>query len=201
MSRKMKSILTNPLFRGRKARGFTLLEIMVVIAIIGAIIAIAVPKFGSVFETNIKGAMRRFAGTVMFCFHESVIKQSVLRLNMDPVLGEYWPTILISSGTVGEFTDLGGSVVKKAQLPAGIRFVDIVTPHDTFKKMDEPAFITFFPTGYAERALIHLADTTGHGYSLIVQPLTGEVEILDGYVDLVDVQVKGPFEQQSEGNL
>ena len=174
--------------------GFTLLEIMIVLAIIGAILAIAIPKFGSVFETNMKSAIRRLTGTVKFCFHEAIIKQSVLRLNLDPVTGEYWPTILVMTGDgTGQFMGADDELIKRAQLPGGIRFMDIVTPHDTFKKEEDAAFITFYPTGYVERTVIHLIDDEGRRYTLVLQPLTADVEILDGYVDLVDTQVQGPF--------
>jgi general secretion pathway protein H len=178
-----------------RVSGFTLLEVLVVLAIIGSIVAIAVPRFGNVFETNIKGSIRRFTGAVKFCFHESVIKQTVIRLNIDPVLGEYWPSILATSGSVGEFVSLDQTVIKRAQLPDGIRFVDIKTPHDSFKKEDDAAFITFYPSGYAEKTVIHMADTLGHSYSLLLQPLTGDLEIMDGYVDLVEINSTGPFGQ------
>lgn len=176
--------------------GFTLLEIMVVIIIIGAILTIAIPRFGDVFQANIKGAMRRFSGMVKFCFHESIIKQSILRLVISPETGEYWPTILITSGNVGEFVDLTGSSVvkKKARLPQGIRFADVMTPHNILKVDREEAFITFFPTGYAERAVIHLVDDAGRFYTLIIQPLTGDVQIEEGYLDLVQLkESQGPF--------
>ena len=181
----------------RKDRGaFTLLEIMVVIAIIGAVMAIAVPRFGGVFEANLKSGIRKLTGSIKFCFHESVIKQSVIRLNIDPLTNEYWPTILVSSGNIGQFVGADGTILKRTRLPRGIRFVDVATPHDIFKKEEEDAFITFYPTGYAEKAVIHLADRAERFYTLVVQPLTGDVQILDGYVDLVDIQVvKGPFEE------
>ncbi|MCZ7583493.1 MAG: prepilin-type N-terminal cleavage/methylation domain-containing protein [Deltaproteobacteria bacterium] len=135
--------LSRPAARTRR-RAFTLLEIMVVMVIIGAVLSIAIPRFGNVFEANIKSAMRRFAGMVKFCFHEAVIKQSVLRLNVDPMTGEYWVAVLVSSGTVGQFVEADESLAARARLPHGIQFVDVVTPHDILKKEREEAFISFF---------------------------------------------------------
>lgn len=179
-------------------RAFTLLEIMVVILIIGAIVGIAIPRFGDVFQTNVKGALRRLGGTIKFCFHESVIKQSVIRLNIDPVTGEYWPSILVTQGAYGQFVDHTNEIFQeRARLPEGIRFADIVTPHDVLKKDQVEAFISFYPTGYAEAAVIHLVDAAGRFTTMVVQPLTGEVELQDGYIDYVQLGNQGPFSQGS----
>lgn len=177
------------------SRGFTLLEIMVVVIIIAAMVTIVIPRFGDVFQTNVKGAMRRLGGTIKFCFHESVIKQSMIRLNIDPVTGEYWPSILVTSGNYGEFVDYANEVFSgRSQLPEGLRFADVVTPHNTQKMDREAVFISFFPTGYAERAVIHLVDGTQQFYTMVIQPLTGEVELREGYIDFVDLgQGSGPF--------
>ena len=186
-----------------KSRGFTLLEILAVMAIIAVVMGIAVPRFGDVFQTNMKGAMRKFTGMVKFCFHESVIKQTHLRLMIDPMTGEYWPTVLATSGSVGQFTDLTGSDViqKKSKLPMGIRFVDVITPHNIFKVDKEEAFISFFPTGYVERSVVHLGDEAGRFYTLVTQPLTGDVEVLDGYVDIAETnQLEGPFSSTESGS-
>ncbi|MCB1154324.1 type II secretion system protein [bacterium] len=183
----------------RRRRGFTLLEILVVIVIIAGISTLIIPQFGDLFQTNLKGAVRRLTGTVKFCFHESVIKQQIIRLQIDPVTGEYWPTILaVGENNIGQFVDLPGSLAGRGRLPDGIRFVDVVTPHDVLKNEEEIAFISFFPTGFAERAVIHMEGGRENFFTLVVEPLTGEVEILDGYVDIVDTQpTQGPFSQDA----
>jgi len=185
------------------AKGFTLLEILAVMLIIAIVMSIAIPRFGDVFQTNVKGAMRKFTGMVKFCFHESVIKQTHLRLMIDPVKGEYWPTLLATSGSVGQFVSLTGSDVisKKGKLPNGIRFIDVVTPHNIFKIDKDEAFIAFYPTGFVERSVIHLGDDAGRFYTLVTQPLTGDMEVLDGYVDIADTnQFEGPFSLSQSGN-
>ncbi|MCZ7583494.1 MAG: hypothetical protein M5R36_09260 [Deltaproteobacteria bacterium] len=45
--------------------------------------------------------------------------------------------------------------------------------------------------------MVHLMDSSERFYTMVVQPLTGEVEIYDGYIDLIDVQqTQGPFGEQ-----
>ncbi len=195
-------VVSNPA-SSKSAKGFTLLEILAVMMIIAIVMSIAIPRFGDVFQTNVKGAMRKFTGMVKFCFHESVIKQTHLRLMIDPIKGEYWPTVLASSGSTGQFVSMTGSEViqKKGKLPNGIRFVDVVTPHNIFKIDEKEAFISFFPTGFVERAVVHLGDQSGRFYTLIMQPLTGDVEILEGYVDITETdQAQGPFSMSASDN-
>jgi len=172
--------------RGAADRGFTLLEMMVVVIIIGTVVAIAIPRMNDMFEVNLKSAMRRLIGTVQFAFNESVIKQTPLRLNFTPETGDYWLSAMLTSGDTGQFVDYPTDVVKPQQLPAGVYFTDIVTPHDSEKRTEgDDIFIGFFPTGFVEHAVIHLASDDGRQFSLVIAPLTGKVTVLDGYVDIV----------------
>ena len=167
-------------------RGFTLLEMMVVIIIIGTIAAIAVPRMNDIFEVNLKSSIRRMIGMIQFAFNESVIKQTPLRLNFSPETGEYWLSAMLSSGDTGQFVEYVTDVVKPQQLPEGVLINDVVTPHDSEKRTDgDDIFIGFFPTGFVERGVIHLSSRDGRQFTLVIEPLTGKVNVLDGYIDIV----------------
>jgi prepilin-type N-terminal cleavage/methylation domain-containing protein len=177
-------------------RGFTLLELMVVVVLIGTVASIALPKFKDLFEVNLKSSMRRMAGTVKFCFHEAIIKQATIRLTFDVLSGTYTPTVLATNSTnnTGEFVSATSQLAKPQTLPNGIFFQDIITPRSAQKTEDGQTFIMFYPTGYAEKAVIHLRDSYGRQYTLLVKPLTGGVRIFDGYVDFtVMQQTETPF--------
>jgi len=171
-----------------RQRGFTLLEMMVVMVIIGTIMAIAIPRINDAFEVNLKSAMRRLQGAITFAFNESVIKQTPLRLNFDLTTGEYWITYLMVQGSTGEFKQVDSEFTRRQRMPDGVFFTDVVTPHDQEKRQEgEDIFIGFYPTGFAERAVIHLASHDGREYTLLIKPLTGKVTIYDGYIDFVEL--------------
>lgn len=171
-----------------KQRGFTLLEMMVVIIIIGTVMAIAIPRMNDAFEVNLKSAIRRMGGAFQFSFNESVIKQTPLRLNFDFETGRYWLTALAVEGNTGQFVPIETDLLGESQLPSGVYFEDVVTPHDMEKRTEgEDIFIGFFPTGFVERAVIHLASEDGRQYTLLAHPLTGKVTVFDTYVDFAEL--------------
>jgi general secretion pathway protein H len=78
----------------------------------------------------------------------------------------------------------------------GCRIRDIYTPRQREPYTEGKAYLYFFPDGHTERAIIHVADTSNDIYTLIVQPLTGRVEVRAG-----DVPVPRGFgEYDDEGN-
>ncbi len=171
-----------------RQRGFTLLEIMVVILIIGSVMAVAIPRVNDAFEVNLKSSMRRLQGAITFAFNESVIKQTPIRLNFDIPTGQYWITYLMVQGNTGEFQQVDSEFTQRQRLPEGVFFTDVVTPHDMDKRTEgEDIYIGFYPTGFVERAVIHLASRDGREYTLLIKPLTGKVTIYDNYVDFVDL--------------
>ncbi|MHB8420294.1 MAG: pilus assembly FimT family protein [Myxococcales bacterium] len=73
--------------------------------------------------------------------------------------------------------------VKRFQLPDGVSFGWVWTPHQTQKYSAGDAYLYFFPQGNAERGLITLT----HGddaISLAVSPLTGKVKLTQGEAEV-----------------
>jgi len=171
----------------RAAAGFTILELMIVILIIGAITGIAIPRMSAVLATDLKAAARKLGGGIQFCFNEAVIKQASVRLMFDLERGEYWLTYLAVSGSTGEFVQVPNRIFKRQKLPAGIYFKNFTTPHNMETVFSGEEFITFYPTGYAEQAVIHLASDHGEVYTILVKPLTGKIVVYDREVEFNDL--------------
>jgi len=171
----------------RQRAGFTLLEMMIVIVIMGTIMGIAIPQMNNLFEVHLKSAIRKLSGAVLFCFNESVIKQTPIRLNFDLDTSEYWLSYLVTSGSTGEFVALPTEMFNREQLPAGVFFKDVLTQHDIAKETEGEVFITFYPTGFAERGIIHVATHDERVYTLVTKPMTGKTVVYDREIDFVDL--------------
>jgi hypothetical protein len=74
------------------------------------------------------------------------------------------------------------SLMKKGALPSNLRFMDIMTPTGG-KKIDGISDTRFFIHGYVEPTIIHIEDASKNIYTLITNPLTGKVKVLDGYLE------------------
>jgi len=173
--------------------GFTLLELLVVLLVIGTVITIALPRFQDMFEVRLKSSMRYMIGTIKFCFNESIIRQTPLRLFFDLENGTYWIAVLKVTGDTGEFVLLPSDLATPRHIPDGVRIIDVVTAHDIEKRTEgEGIFIEFYPNGFVEKAVIHLGDYYNRQYTLLTKPLTGGVEIFDDYIDFVSL-VKNPL--------
>jgi prepilin-type N-terminal cleavage/methylation domain-containing protein len=170
----------------RRRRGFTLLEILIVITIVTIVIGIGLPRFQSIFDVQIKSAIRKLIGTVRFTFYEAAMRKGYYRLVYDIDRQAYYVRRL---AITGEFMEEGTGMVRDEILPPGIYFKDVVTPHGAKEDKGQP-FTQFFPNGFAERTAIHLMDEYGAEYTLVIQPLTGRVEVYDRYVDFSEEEIR-----------
>jgi general secretion pathway protein H len=157
---------------------------MMVITIVGITIAIVTPQLMDIGDVRAKGAMRRLQGTVRYLFNESVFRKRAFQLHIDIEKAEYWvDTPQITGGTVENVQTKDSFIDKRTALPPGIKVVDVQSPR-IGKKSDGEAVIQFFPYGFVEPATIHIEDQHKVRFTLFIQPLTGTVKILPGYVEV-----------------
>jgi len=163
-------------------RGFTLIELSVVLFIVAVFLTFLTPQFREFTEYDIKSSSRRLAATIKYLFNEAAIRHNHYRLNYDLKEGEYWVTYLDEAK---EFKEDPSILSSRVRLPDTIHFEDIVTQHRG-KVYEGKTFTHFFPHGWAEETIIHLGDTRERHYSLLVMPLTGKVRIYDRYVEFAE---------------
>lgn len=164
---------------GKAARGFTLIELAVVIVILGVMIVLVVPTFGEMSGSNLRRSSRHLTAMIRFLRDDAQAKKAIYRLSFDVPNGRYWAERLnISIDRTAEFKRLRSSLANEGGLFGRTSFRDIHVPGHP----DDP-YILFTPDGWVEKAYIHLRDGDEKDYTLIVNPLTGNTELIEGYVE------------------
>lgn len=165
----------------RSDKGFTLIELIVVIALISLFLVFAIPKLGEVSESNLRRDIRHIIGAISYLHDEAIMKRREFRLNYNIAMGEYWATEIVKEGPIGEVKKFENTFIKKNRLSDNIRFRDIMVPGH--QGAVEEFFTYFYPTGWVEKTIIHLQQGEDKYYTLIVMPLTGKVKVYEGYVE------------------
>ncbi|NIQ38324.1 MAG: prepilin-type N-terminal cleavage/methylation domain-containing protein [Proteobacteria bacterium] len=160
-------------------RGFTLLELTLVILILGILLALSLPSLGNLAGGDLNVSSRRLSGTVKYLFHRATLKRTIYRLNYDLKANEYWVTY---RDETLEFVKDTSPLTRKVKLPQGISFEDIVIIGKG--KFTEGEVEThFFPKGWVEETLVHLKDSKGRQSSIHILPLSARVRIYDRYIE------------------
>jgi prepilin-type N-terminal cleavage/methylation domain-containing protein len=160
-------------------KGFTLVELAVVIVVLGIMLSLVIPRLGELGEADLKRSARHLTGMIRFLRDESQARKAVYHLRFDIQGGHYLAEVLTQTGeqTV-EFKPLHSEIGGEGSLSGRTTFRDVkVESHP-----DDP-FIQFTPDGWVEKSFIYLQDGDNKIYTLIVKPLTGETELREGYIE------------------
>lgn len=75
------------------------------------------------------------------------------------------------------------SEVTALRLPGAVRLLDVWTEGLQAPVAEGSAYLYFFPQGYTQAALVHLEDGDRRVMTVRVHPLTGQSDIVAGYVE------------------
>jgi type II secretion system protein H len=165
--------------RNPQSKGYTLIELAVVVAILGIMIALVAPRLGELGEANLKRSARHLTGMIRFLHEESQAKKREYRLRFDIQDGRYWAeSFKLISESAGEFQKTTSVIAGEGSLFGQTTFRDIKAGSHP----EEP-YILFTPDGWVESTIIHLRDGSDRDFSLLVKPLTGNTELREGYVE------------------
>lgn len=195
------------------ARGMTLIEIMIVVAIIGGMMALAVTILVPGNEQKVQDETVKLAGTIKYLFDEAAVKNRYFRVvfNIDdrtyrvesstePFLvaledDEKKSSAFDRPAATGEpqgspdaegFTEESEDIlIQPVKLPSGVKYKDILVMHANAPQDSGTVYLYFFPNGYVEPVIVNLTDDDEETvYSLEVNPLTGKAKIRDGYYEM-----------------
>ncbi|MFC1534075.1 Tfp pilus assembly protein FimT/FimU [Thermodesulfobacteriota bacterium] len=164
------------------AKGYTLIELIVVIALIGLVMSLTVPRFQSAILTDdLKGTTRKITGLIRTLRNEAIREQKTFYLKFDLESNRFW----IDYPAMTE-EERGLKRESASSFPAGVQILDIWYRGEG-KKMSGEMSILFSKRGYIQPSIIHLGSEDGRKYTLVLSPFLGRVKILEDYVDFEDI--------------
>jgi prepilin-type N-terminal cleavage/methylation domain-containing protein len=202
---------SRPTTRTFNDAGFTLVEILVVIGLIGLVMGIAVPNIGMALKMNLQGSTRELATIIRTAHDEAVLKGQVYRIAFDIDKSQYWVESgdrdFLMRSTEQEAAEkkknerrsdeekekhkdsfsLATSVTKKKKsLSQGVKFTDLVTSRSKDPIAGGIVYAYVFPHGFIEKLVVHLKDSFDRETTLVVSSVSGKSKLFERYVKEVN---------------
>lgn len=197
--------------RMTSTKGFTLLELMVVVAIIALMTVTVMPSVGSYFQISLNSAARDLASIIKESYNSTIMTGRVHRIVFDLKENNYWvessPTFVLldtkeskerderrkkNKKNSDEASDSPFSLEKtitrkKMSLPNTVTYEDVMTQQSADPINQGLAYAHFFAHGLTEQTLIHLQDTSNHKLTLVIQPVIGQTDIYERHMSREEI--------------
>ena len=181
----------------RRKEGFTFLELVVVITIMGIMMAVTLPRFSSTFsKATLGGTARGLAGTMAYVRSTAVKDGRSYFLNIDLDNHEYWITYFNEEADLSLidyeeldildeeiYTELRDTFVARTKLQKKIEFAQVVLG-DGEGISDGVVQIEFRPDGTADETVIHLMNPKERFYTVYLEHYNAQARAYKGVVAL-----------------
>ena len=201
-------------------KGMTLIEIMITMAIIGAMMALGAVVLFPGNDSRAREEAVRLAGMIKYLYDESVVKHKYFRIafNLDEKTykvesssdsflvqmegegnskklapGAAGKPAAEPSPAAGEnFTEESDdALIRERSFPQGIKFKDIQVMHMKDPQQTGIVFAYVFPNGWIEPMVINVSDDEEEVfYSLEINPLTGKAKIRNEYYQAKEEDIR-----------
>ena len=161
--------------RGRPPRGFTLVELAVVLFVLGLVLWVALPRLSRMGEPDRESVFRALSGASEAAYDLSLFEKRETRLVLHPSAGTY------------EFVHPDRPAEEKRTLAFGSRLsVTGILIEGVDRPLDIPTEIRYLPGGRVVAARIFFRDDGGGNtpsqWTLRLSPFDGSMKVLEGTV-------------------
>ena len=164
----------------RETKGFTLIELAVVIALLGLFLGLTIPRFQHyLVGDELKATTRKIVGLVREVRNEAIREQRVYTIHLDIESNQWW----IQHADM-EDEEMMLAKEEAFALPRGVRIMDVWCRGKGKQAYGDIA-IPFSKKGYVEQTLIHIGGAPDREFTVELSPFLGVVKVHDTYVDIV----------------
>jgi general secretion pathway protein H len=161
--------------------GFTMIELAMVLLVIGIVSAVIMPRIGNVLDhQQMRRSINTLRGTVRLLHARAASTRHIYRLTFD--LDRQMMTVCLIDVETSECQEEQSRRLRDYTFPPAVRLLDVVDGEGT-KTSEGQAATHFHPTGLAEPSTIHLSGSDEQQMTLMIEPLAGDVKVLNGYVE------------------
>jgi len=158
-------------------RGFTLIEIAVVLAIIGMVLMLVIPRLPSSEQENLKVSARTLASTLRYTQDRAATGRTVYYLQMEPGTDSIRVQEAAADGSEKEPTD---PLLQKRTVKKGIVVADVMIPR--LGKVREGSIrLDIGSGGLRDFVVIHLRSAEDRYWTVMAFPSSGKVKLFEGY--------------------
>jgi len=189
----------------RREKGITLIELLVALAIVGAVFAVAATGLRTALNTELKRSARELSSLARYLRTKAVLERKYLRLVLSLDNAEYWveessePFIISPEAEEmvvkkekkeegeeekeeTEFQEVDELLAKRRRLGSGVLFKDLFVSYLPGKREQGEGRVYFFPDGFSTGATINLKNEEDEDFfSIEVLPFSSKVSVVGEY--------------------
>ncbi len=182
---------------GRRGRGFTLIEILIVVAIISIVVSLGLPAIERVTYQRVAATARKFVGIIRTIRNDALLLNTIYRLTINLDKQQWWVESQKQFSLLGETNESnkkrGTKKVGDSQnfsmaqkyskepmpLPGGVVIEGVLKEREG-NIQSGLVYVHFFPNGFNDHSILYINKESAKSvpYSLILRPTAGRIEVV-----------------------